>query len=494
MPAPTSRRRAPLHGAIVTAALPAITLAGIGTAATAAEAAPAPKPTTARNLFEARAQVAAQISAAKSSRTVTVTVKKNDTVWKLAHDHGVKVADVLRLNHLKASSLIHPGDRLVLKAATATPAASAAKKSVSTTKTSTSSAKSHTVKSGDTLSGIAHRYGVSLQTLLKANNLKLSSIIYPGQRLSLSGSGSSSASKSTSSTRTVATTTTKSTSTGGTYKIKAGDTLSGIAHSHGVSLQTLLKANGLKATSTIYAGRTLKLSGSSSASTASSTTTKKSTTTSSSSGSYKVKAGDTLSGIAASRHVSLSALLSANHLTAKSTIYVGHTLTIPGSSSSSTSAVSKTFLTYTYSDETNASANANHARLASSTVPSPASMEAIVRSTARQMGVDPNLAVAHAKVESSLNARAVSPANAIGVMQVLPSTVEWMGQLLGRNLDPLNPYDNVAAGVRYIKYLQDNAANRDQGIAAYYQGLAGVKKNGMKADTKVYVQRVKSYL
>lgn len=426
MPATTRRHRAPLHGAIVTAALPAITLAGLGATASAAQAAPSPKPTTARNLFEARAQVAAQISAAKASRAVTVTVKKNDTVWKLAQAHGVKVADVLRLNNLPASGLIHPGDRLTLRAATASKASTVTKAS-STKKSSTSrsSASTHTVKAGDTLSGIAHQHGVSLSTLLSANGLKLSSIIYPGQVVKLGGSAHSSA---------------KSTSAKSSTPVRTA---------------------------------------------AAKTTTAKAT-------SYTVRAGDTLSGIAAKHGVKLSELLEANHLTVDSTIYVGRTVKLPGADSKP--AVGKTFLTYTYSDETNRSANQNHAALASMSVPSPAQMELIVRSRARRYGVNENLAVAHAKVESGLNARAVSPANAVGVMQVLPSTAEWMGQTIGKKLNPLNPYDNVTAGVLYIRYLQKNASSREIGIAGYYQGLGGVQKNGMKPDTKDYVKRVKSYL
>ena len=79
-------------------------------------------------------------------------------------------------------------------------------------------------------------------------------------------------------------------------------------------------------------------------------------------------------------------------------------------------------------------------------------------------------------------------------MQVLPSTAKWMGDRVGRQLDPLDPYDNVTAGILFIKYLQSNAKNRDEGIAAYYQGLAGVQNNGMYPDTKDYVRKVKSHM
>src|SRR5699024_11606731 len=115
----------------------------------------------------------------------------------------------------------------------------------------------------DPLSAIAARNGIGLSTLLKANGLSMSSIIYPGQSLKLSASassGSSSSAKSASS----------SSSNGGTYKVKSGDTLSGIAAKNNVSLSALLNANGLSRSSIIYPGQQLKLSGGASSSSSSS--------------------------------------------------------------------------------------------------------------------------------------------------------------------------------------------------------------------------------
>ncbi|RKW71654.1 LysM peptidoglycan-binding domain-containing protein [Galactobacter caseinivorans] len=439
MPPISSRRRHTLQGALVTAAIPVITMAGIGLNATAAQAAGAPagKAPTARNIFEARTQVAAHVKAAKAAQRVVVTVKNGDSVWSIATRHNVSVDSVLKLNKLRASTLIHPGDKLVVKAGSVSSGSKAgAARSGAKAKPAASNAKAHTVRSGDTLSGISHRYGVSLSTLLRANGLKASSLIYPGQSIKLAGGAShGTAPQPAANHKPRATTTSTSKAavrSGGSYTIKAGDTLGSIAARNKVSLASLLKANGLQATSVIYAGRTLKLSG------------------------------------------------AGNSAPAKS----------GSSASTSTGSIPKTFLHYTYSDSTNRNANASQAALRARSVPSPAQMRAIVASTARKMGVDPNLAVAHAMVESGLNARAVSPANAVGVMQVMPGTGEWMGQSLGRKLNLLDPYDNVTAGVAYIRYLQRNASSRDQGIGAYYQGLAGVKR-GMKSDTKDYVAKVR---
>jgi soluble lytic murein transglycosylase-like protein len=106
------------------------------------------------------------------------------------------------------------------------------------------------------------------------------------------------------------------------------------------------------------------------------------------------------------------------------------------------------------------------------------------------MGVDPRLALAHAFVESGFNHAAVSPANAIGTMQVIPSSGEWASGLVGRHLNILDPQDNVTAGVSIIRSLQNSAGSLEEGIAAYYQGLAGVRANGMYPDTENYVNTI----
>jgi soluble lytic murein transglycosylase-like protein len=148
----------------------------------------------------------------------------------------------------------------------------------------------------------------------------------------------------------------------------------------------------------------------------------------------------------------------------------------------------------TYPEATVASANANKATLLAMGVPSRAHMQALVAQVAQQMGVNPALAQAHAYQESGFNHASVSPANAIGTMQVIPSSGEWASQLVGRKLNLLDPYDNVVAGVAIIRQLQRTAPDLESGIAGYYQGAASVKRNGMFADTKMYVSNVKAHM
>lgn len=121
--------------------------------------------------------------AAESS---TYVVRAGDTVTGIAIRHGLRTVDVLTWNDLSWSSLIHPGDELVLHApspggggaggedegqpATPEPAPDAGK-------------KTHTVEAGDTLWGIAAENDVSVEKLLELNGLDAGAIIYPGDEL-----------------------------------------------------------------------------------------------------------------------------------------------------------------------------------------------------------------------------------------------------------------------------------------------------------------------
>lgn len=113
----------------------------------------------------------------------------------------------------------------------------------------------HKVRSGETLGGIAMKYRVGLSSLLRWNGLTKKSIIRPGQRLVIYRGGAGPAVSSGSGGKA------QTTSSGGYtyYTVKKGDTLLGIAYKCGVSLNTILKLNGLSKTSKIYPGKKLKV-------------------------------------------------------------------------------------------------------------------------------------------------------------------------------------------------------------------------------------------
>jgi LysM repeat protein len=375
----------------------------------------------------------------------------------------------------------------------------------------------YTIARGDTISAIAGKFGLNTNEVLKLNNLQPNTIIYPGQKIKLSGSASSPAAAPAPAAPAPA----ALASSGGSYTVKPGDTLSAIANRHNVSLSNIFSWNGLNMRSIIYPGQKVKVGSGeataapapqpASAPAAPAPATPAPATPAPAApaapapapgGSYTITAGDTLSAIASKHGVKLSEILAANQLSMTTVIYPGNKLVIPGSSvqpASSTPAANVTplvpssFLGFTYPEAVVSSANQNKTLLNASPVPSRDQMRTIVADTARAMGVEPSLALAFAHQESGFDQRAVSPANAIGTMQVIPTSGEWASDLVGRKLNLLDPYDNATAGVAIIKRLIATSKDLDTAIAGYYQGQYSVSKYGMYDDTKAYVAAIKAH-
>lgn len=118
-------------------------------------------------------------------------------------------------------------------------------------------------------------------------------------------------------------------------------------------------------------------------------------------------------------------------------------------------------------------------------------IQAMLVTTALRYGVDPALALAVAYQESGFDQRRVSPANAIGVMQVIPSAGAWASTVVGRRLDLLDVEDNVIAGVALLSCLLA-AAPEPLAVAGYYQGLASVQRSGLLPDTRRYIATVQT--
>lgn len=108
---------------------------------------------------------------------------------------------------------------------------------------------------------------------------------------------------------------------------------------------------------------------------------------------------------------------------------------------------------------------------------------------AKRFGVNPALALAVSWQESGWQHDRVSSAGAIGAMQTMPGTGRWMSSMLGRRLNIKDLHDNVTAGVVLLRWLRDEAGPR-VAVAGYYQGLAGVRRHGMYDSTKRYVANV----
>ncbi len=257
-----------------------------------------------------------------SNTSSSYTVKSGDTLSGIARTYSTTVANLKSLNKL-SSDTIYVGQKLAVSG----QVKEETKPSAGTPSNNTgSTATQHTVKAGNTLSGLAKQYGTTVANLKSVNNLK-SDTIYVGQKLVIKGTANTET-KPAPSTGTGSNTGTSS------YAVKSGDTMSGIARKYNTTVVNLKSLNKLSS-DTIYVGQKLTVSGAVKEETVkpSAPSTGSNTGTSS----YAVKSGDTLSGIARKHNTTVANLKSLNKLSSD-TIYVGQKLTIQGTASSNSTA------------------------------------------------------------------------------------------------------------------------------------------------------------
>jgi LysM repeat protein len=342
----------------------------------------------------------------------------------------------------------------------------------------------YTVRPGDTVSHIAARTGTTVAAIARTNALPDPGRILVGQVLTIP-----SASAGTSAAPARPTTATAATAPAVRYTVRAGDTVSAVARRHGTSVAAIVAANHLDRRALIRIGQVLTIPGKAATTGAPSAST---TAAAPPTTSYAVVAGDTLTSIAGRHGTTVAALARLNGIPSSAVLQIGQSLRVPGAVAPR--LVGSTFAGRTYSSAVVSAANANLETLRSQPQPSTAQVQAMVVKAARTLGVDPALAQAIAYQESGFHAAVVSPANAISVMQVIPSSGEWASDLVGRRLDLLDPQDNVVAGVVILRALVRSAPDLRSAIAGYYQGLASVTRNGMFADTRRYVASVQTLM
>jgi LysM repeat protein len=236
-------------------------------------------------------------------------VEPGDFLLRIAREHGTPIADLLRANGLTLSSVIHPGQHLVIPARQGAPASSPVGGPPP-------SGGTYIVRAGDSLYAISRRRGVSLAALLAANRLTASSTILPGQRLVVLPGAVSSPPTGSAGGRS-------------TYAVRAGDSLYGISRRLGVTLTSLLAANDLTVSSMIHPGQVLRVPSATGAPGPTSPRPATTTPASSTAGAYVVRSGDSLFGISRALGVSFAALLDANGLTPATLILPGMTLSVP---------------------------------------------------------------------------------------------------------------------------------------------------------------------
>jgi N-acetylmuramoyl-L-alanine amidase len=122
---------------------------------------------------------------------------------------------------------------------------------------------------------------------------------------------------------------------------------------------------------------------------------------------------------------------------------------------------------------------------------SPAQTRAILIRAARHHGLNPNFVLAVSYWESGWKQTARSRTGAIGLMQVEPYTAAWAGPtLLHRPVDLSNPVDNVELGAALLRSYLDQLHDPKLALAAYYQGLSGVRRHGIYPRSRSYVDGI----
>ncbi len=236
----------------------------------------------------------------------TYKVQSGDTLYGIAFSHGMTASEFLKINNIDDPDKykLYVGKTMYVK--------SSKKENNSNTNNEKDTEKEieyYTVKSGDTLYGIAFQNDISVNDFLKINNIDdpLKYKLRTGEKLKIYSRINTSNAQS----KTIK-----------TYKVKNGDTLGEIALKNSMSLKDLLQLNNLKNNYVLKVGDTLKIYdnvniGSSSQATAYRTLEN-----------YKVKSGDTLSEIALARGMDLVELYSINNINDKYILKVGDTLKV----------------------------------------------------------------------------------------------------------------------------------------------------------------------
>ena len=237
------------------------------------------------------------------------SVRRGDTLGAIAARHGVTAAQLRAWNGIRGSR-IYPGQELIVGNRGSSSASSATSRQPAAPNPS-ASADRYTVRRGDTLGGIAERYGVTAANLRAWNGIR-GSRIHPGQELVVGNRGSSSASSATSRQSAAP----PPSAGADRYTVRRGDTLGGIAERYGVTAANLRAWNGIRG-SRIHPGQELVVRNGSPAGR---------------SQSYRIQRGDTLETIAKRFDVTVQDLKRWNGLRS-SRIHAGRTLAIRPSGS-----------------------------------------------------------------------------------------------------------------------------------------------------------------
>ena len=194
-------------------------------------------------------------SLAAASKPQRHRVNKGESVGSIARKYGVSTKELMAANKMKHAGRLTVGTWLVIPGGAPQPVQVAAKNAAPAAAASTT----HTVQRGESISGIAAKYGVDSGDLLAANHMRSGKDLLAGQKLTIPGRADGRPSApAPSRNETVAAAELPSTA----YTVRPGDTLSGISNRFNVDRSRLAAANHLSS-NVVRVGETLTIPGSS---------------------------------------------------------------------------------------------------------------------------------------------------------------------------------------------------------------------------------------
>jgi LysM repeat protein len=194
----------------------------------------------------------------------THVVQRGENLYRIALHYGISVDALTKANNITDSSRIFAGQTLII------PNFNPAPDTVENPTVAGTPIK-YTVTYGDTLAGIASKYGMTVDEIMKVNNIDNPNHITRGQELNVWSTTPVDAPADNSAQITVAEAPTPEPAAvapavvqpppSTTYTVQAGDQLGRIANRFGVSWVDIATANGLSDANQIYAGQTLTIPG-----------------------------------------------------------------------------------------------------------------------------------------------------------------------------------------------------------------------------------------
>lgn len=235
--------------------------------------------------------------------TENYQVKRGETLYSIANQTKLSVAELAALNGFAANGGLRIGQTIKIPAGSTVP-------------------ENYTVQSGDTLTGIAAKYNLSMDHLANLNGLSRNAGLRVGQRLKLTGDAEA-----------VRETVTEQAVKGvkpDSHVVKSGETLSSIARKYKLQLKYLAELNDLSVSSPLRVGQRLKIDGDLPESKKVDGIKAVSTTVlSKATESYTVKSGESLNAIASRLGITTTELASLNNLRANAGLRVGQSLQVP---------------------------------------------------------------------------------------------------------------------------------------------------------------------